>query len=665
MTKRSTTVAASLLTPDDVGPGAVRILHWLARYPLQRAEDLEIALHHWHKRASVYRYLGRLEEEGLVETLRPAATQGKLLYHLSPPGFIWCQAHSHSEMQTPATFQAQKETLVRLLPRLPALLTLQNFVNGLATGAASMLTQKGRRADLVRWDWERDFTHPFFYRERPTRMQVDGAVALCLRFEEAAGPPQEIWHTLFFLYNPLLDDVRLMRQRLERVLRWRESAERWPVYSQMPPLLILTTSFRQAEWWQRATEQATSSLRVDLPRGAVACWPAACEDRGTMSPWLLPWKALGTNASCTIQQFLHPLPPSAIQALVTPRTCTADLTRQEQAASSLGEPAGETRRRRIRRSYGLAAFCADSLLPDSGKQKQEDFRLTSVRLVPRMWEILYLCLAHPLLNQEDLAGLLGLESSSVRLLLVEVHKVGYLVGEESVAGLRWRLTEAGLRLLAQAVHCHVRHLGFFPDDPNAPLQQRGLRGRLREIRHTAGVYGFFATLASALRSLPNAGLSWWETGWICERRFSYKEQPYSLRPDGLAAYQIGGNTLRFWLEWDRGTMNARDLQVKFATYGAYLVAREWTRGDTVPPALLCVAPDIAQEQVLVRVAQAKLVSQPASFLYTTTAHLLVREGMLAPIWRQEMFGHQRSSANGENRCSVFTDLWGKKYPPPP
>ena len=188
--------------------------------------------------------------------------------------------------------------------------------------------------------------------------------------------------------------------------------------------------------------------------------------------------------------------------------------RQGDAAPPVGEQAGDARRRRILRSYGLAAFCADSPPPESKKQKQEDVRLTSLRLAPRMWEILYLCLAHPLLSQEDLAGLLGLEAPSVRLLLVEVQKAGFLVGEGTVAGFRWRLTEAGLRLLAQAAHCHVRHLGFFSDDPAVPLQQRGLRGRLREIRHTAGVYGFFAALANDLRSLPHAGLSWWETGWI-------------------------------------------------------------------------------------------------------------------------------------------------------
>lgn len=662
MGKRSTPTAASALAPETIGRGAVRILHWLSRYPFQRAEDLGIALYHWHKQASIYRYLGQLEERGLVETCCPAAAQGKRLYHLSPAGFAWCQAYPH-EGETHAEeallpFQAQKEILVRLLPRLPVLLTLQNFVNGLARGAADALTQQGRRANMVRWDWERDFTHAFFYRERPTRLQVDGAIALCLRFEEATGSFQEIWQTLFFLYSPLCDDVRLMRQRLERVLRWRESAERWPVYSHMPPLLILARSPRQAEWWQRATEQATASGQMDFPHGAVACWPAACEDRVLESPWHMAWKALGTHASCTIQQLLQPFSSSATHILAPHRTNKEPSMPPEPAV----QQEGEARRRRIRRSYGLAV-CTTDALSASEQPQREDFRLTSVRLVPRMWEILYLCLAHPLLSQEDLAGLLGLEPASVRLLLVKIHKAGYLVEENSVVGQRWRLTEIGLRLLAQAAHCHARHFGFFPDDPKAPLQQRGLRGRLREIRHTAGIYGFFATLASAFRRVPQAELSWWETGWICERRFTYQEHAYWLKPDALAAYQMEGHTLRFWLEWDRGTMNARDLQVKFTTYNTYLVTREWARENRVPPLLLCVTPDIAQERLLMQVAHAKLVSQSHVFLYTTTMSLLAREGILAPIWRQvlgKQQGQRPSSPDGESRCAVFTDLWRQK-----
>jgi hypothetical protein len=37
--------------------------------------------------------------------------------------------------------------------------------------------------------------------------------------------------------------------------------------------------------------------------------------------------------------------------------------------------------------------------------------------------------------------------------------------------------------------------------------------------------------------------------------------------------QLGERSLRFWLEWDRGTMKLQDLQLKFATYAMYLMVK--------------------------------------------------------------------------------------------
>jgi hypothetical protein len=37
------------------------------------------------------------------------------------------------------------------------------------------------------------------------------------------------------------------------------------------------------------------------------------------------------------------------------------------------------------------------------------------------------------------------------------------------------------------------------------------------------------------------------------------------------------------LEWDRGTMNARDLAVKFASYSHDVALHEWAREGAKPP----------------------------------------------------------------------------------
>jgi hypothetical protein len=109
------------------------------------------------------------------------------------------------------------------------------------------------------------------------------------------------------------------------------------------------------------------------------------------------------------------------------------------------------------------------------------------------------------------------------------------------------------------------------------------------------------------------------------------ERWYNLRPDALAQYRVGQQHLRFWLEWDRGTMNARDLAIKFTSYASYITSREWAREDTLLPAQVWIAPDIAQERRMLHVAQARLAQATGFELWTTTEVLMNEHGPLTPI----------------------------------
>ena len=46
-----------------------RLLHWLLRYPLQRADDLVVGVARWASRATVYRHVQELEARGLLRLL--------------------------------------------------------------------------------------------------------------------------------------------------------------------------------------------------------------------------------------------------------------------------------------------------------------------------------------------------------------------------------------------------------------------------------------------------------------------------------------------------------------------------------------------------------------------------------------------------------------------
>jgi hypothetical protein len=89
--------------------------------------------------------------------------------------------------------------------------------------------------------------------------------------------------------------------------------------------------------------------------------------------------------------------------------------------------------------------------------------------------------------------------------------------------------------------------------------------------------------------------------------------------------------MRFWLEWDRGTMNVRDLTIKFTSYAHYIASREWAREGARLPKLLCVVPDISQERRMQRVAQTRIMSPAGLDVWTTIDVLLSEHSPLSPI----------------------------------
>src|SRR5438093_13631648 len=71
-----------------------RLLHWLLRYPLQRADDLVVGVARWASRATVYRHVQALEAHELVESVLPKTPgTGKRLYHVSNAGLHLLARH--------------------------------------------------------------------------------------------------------------------------------------------------------------------------------------------------------------------------------------------------------------------------------------------------------------------------------------------------------------------------------------------------------------------------------------------------------------------------------------------------------------------------------------------------------------------------------------------
>jgi hypothetical protein len=185
----------------------------------------------WASRATMYRHLQGLEASRLVESVVPATPgTGKRLYHLSDLGLHLLARHlERSARDLAREWQAGEGGFLRLLPRLPVPQVIQDIVNGLVTCAAEAMNNQGRRPQLVFWTWQRDVVHRFQYREQAMRVFVDGTMALCIRARQNDGTMLDRWYGLLILSTDL-DDERLMRLRLERLLCWRESPERWSSY---------------------------------------------------------------------------------------------------------------------------------------------------------------------------------------------------------------------------------------------------------------------------------------------------------------------------------------------------------------------------------------------------------------------------------------------------
>ncbi|HVB24862.1 MAG TPA: replication-relaxation family protein [Ktedonobacteraceae bacterium] len=660
--RRATAIQAERIALlSSLEPLDWRLLSWLLRYPFQRADDLVVGMARWTSRATVYRHLQRLVQRELVASVVPKTpAEGKRLYHLSNLGLHVLAAHLGTSASTLARdWHTDDAGLLRLVPRLPTLLFLQDLVNGLVTHAADALTTQGRRPTLVRWNWQRDLLHRFRYREQPLRLFVDGAVALCIERAQGDGKREAHWYGLLLLTTDL-EDERVMRQRLERVLCWRECPERWVRYQQMLPVMILAHSSRQCDHWQQAMTQAAHQLRVEPLVGATACISNRDGESQMSHPWRQHWRTLSTGLDCHLQDLLHPVPETAL-----PPALRADgdaMTSDSHHGPSPVHPTVSVsptslpaRLSRIIREP-LADGSVVGTQEQHGGNEPETLAWLAWRVTPGQWQLLYLLLSHPLLAPAELALLLSLQRQSVRCALSALHQRGCITPVATAVGQRWHLAPRGLHLVAAANRVPVRAIATVPDAvPTAEVPtvvQRGVAWLLHHIPHTAGVYSFFAHLAQAARQQPDQALCWWETGVQCERRYRVNEQWYNLRPDALAAYTTGQRQLLFWLEWDRGTMNVRDLTVKFTAYAHYLASREWGRDHPSVPMLVCVTPDIAQEQRIVRVAQATLAQMQGFVLSTTTAPFLAEYGPLAAIWLPVLPQHQ--SSEGRPRQALFT-----------
>ncbi len=583
------------------------VITWLLRHPLQRDDDLALAFE-VHP-TTMYRHLTRLVEEGLVEYLSPSgATNRQRLYYLTQAGLlVAAKQHAASPTMLARMWGADEAGLLRLLPRLTTLLTLQQVINGLVMHAPNILASSNGARSTFSWHWRRDWQHRFVSKGRVARCRADAVLLFHRSPSFNDSDPGEYFPLLLLADGGLkgINDRLIVEQRLEHFLRYRESEERIEQYRQFPPIVILVRDQHQQEHWQQAMQEISQLLRLDPLRGAIAY---VAPDQAIASAWTLPWQQLESQAPCRLQDQLV---PTSLDALPL-----------ELFAPIAGNTGAERKGCLIRGHFAQRA--------GQWKQSTGDCRsktvLLGIQLSFRQMALLTLLYAAPLLSADEVAAFWNISPPTAARALYDLQQAGCIEPQGREGGRRWRLSSSGLRLMAALLQVSLQHIA---EGTGEALIQRGLPALSRSLRHTAGIYRFLAQLHRAAREQGHH-VVWWETGGWCERRYHDHGTWHNLRPDVALEYMAGTRHIRAWLEWDEGTMTGGALAAKIHTYIYYVRSREWARTMLPLPLLLIVAPEPGQEMRIRHLARA--CAAAGLLVQTTTVSRLTEYGPLAPIW---------------------------------
>ena len=250
---------------------------------------------------------------------------------------------------------------------------------------------------------------------------------------------------------------------------------------------------------------------------------------------------------------------------------------------------------------------------------------------------------HPFLAAESLATVLGWQVRRVRARRAHLIEMGFIrllsAGErrESLPEDLTELTRAGLEFVAAqqglGLPRAVRFNGLAGGGPEHPTGSRQLL--LRDLEHTRGAdavfVGLYRQFAATAETKGGDALLEWRNAAACSRR--------RVRPDGYGMIRYRGEMYGFFLEYDRGTMSARDYSAKWAGYYDYRDSRAYERDYDGLPTILVVTTDKTAEERIARSTRAASVGRSPPLPILLTCEWRVsrdpanRNGLFGRIWR--------------------------------
>jgi Replication-relaxation len=616
---------------EERGSLADRFLFWLLKHPYQRSSDLSFIFQ--SSATTTWRHLQTLTQQALIESVTSVSTTSDrphALYYLTNEGIkrVADLVGGANPMNLARLWQVNETDLLRLLPRLPSYLLLQETVLKLIADAPRQLAYPGGYPAAIRWHWQRDYLHTFERKKKQMTLRADGAVVFRRRPLRQAMEKDDSWYCFLLFIDAGLygsEDLRLMRKRLEQLLQWRESSERWSFYHAFPPVLVVAPTRHQGDLWIYSAQEAAAHLRVAPLKGASA---VPMEN----SPWHFSWRGLDGSGVMTLQSLADPLVPQAIPpGLLAPKQMEPGAIQKTRKNGEENIVTGnfEARAKRLNTS-------------ESNLKTTAEIALLSACLFHRHRDLLLHIYALPFVAPYELAALMQKDLTTQQRYLYDLHQFRCLQTMETACGKRLVLTEVGLKLVSSIIGVHLAHIAEY-DASQSCWQQRGVSQVLRTMKHTAGMYSFLVQLQIQASKIGQEVL-WWETTRSL-RRYHLQGAWHNLMPDALFEYQAKEVRVEAWLEWDTGSMHMKPLLKKFEAYAQYVRSQHYRQNHRTPPTLLLVAPHNGREQTLRQIAISVLGSLPLR-IWTTTEPLLNVQGPLAAIWKPLRSGEK---IEGEGR----------------
>jgi DNA-binding Lrp family transcriptional regulator len=573
-------------------PRCSAILYLLARLPF-----LDIRILHQlagqQGAASMYCSVARLQQAGLISSIQPPvyAPNSPHLFYLTVLGLATVALDLNCDpLHLAQRFRLRAADLLKLIPTLRHVLNTYELLGALAASRSGSPT-------LLAW-------------ERPWRRRYHRPASTSVGFVTVPAYAALRWNGVAGSYLLLPDagtiPLRLQRATLAHLLLLRRTRE-----GHLPLLLIATTDRARMGAWER--------LLHDLVRA---------RREAPLATRILHWDDLSYG--------LTDLPVAG----------------DEQTLDDLVLPVRLAPLRPRRLSSPIPRIVGDVIAAPEHVSTKNLGRVALV-VAPTDFRLLEVVGFHPFLTMNQLSDMLGCGVAAVRRRLNRLVELGLIqhpgtdeIGEDAAQELS-ELTEGGLRLVAArlglSLAVAVRELGLVGGGPDAPLGSR--RKLIGTLSHTRGVDDVFVRLYRQARARAATGcddeMVQWQNAAACSRRH--------LRPDGYGVYRHGTRYDGFFLEYDRGTMNARDYFKKFGAYYRYGITHRFERDYNSYPTVLVMTSDNAAEERIARVARAAAVGQPGTLPLLLTCRWRVDDatnpdGLLGPIWRE-------TSAAWDDRCS--------------